>query len=86
MTCGAKHTIFNTLAVTLEPGHEVITPAPYWVFYPDMTLACDGAPVTVATSEDDGFCLTAELLEAASEHEMARAELTNQPDGGSVQR
>lgn len=65
VTCGAKHAIFNTLAVTLEPGHEVIIPAPYWVSYPDMTLACDGTPVVVATSEDDGFCLAPEALEAA---------------------
>jgi aspartate aminotransferase len=65
VTCGAKHAIFNTLAVTLEPGHEVIIPAPYWVSYPDMALACDGTPVIVATSEDDGFCVSAEALEAA---------------------
>ena len=42
VTCGAKHAIFNALSVTLEPGHEVIIPAPYWVSYPDMALACDG--------------------------------------------
>jgi len=65
VTCGAKHAIFNTLAVTLEPGHEVIIPAPYWVSYPDMALACDGTPVIVATAEEDGFCLSPEALEAA---------------------
>jgi aspartate aminotransferase len=65
VTCGAKHAIFNTLAVTLEPGHEVIIPAPYWVSYPDMTLGCDGTPVIVPTREEDGFCLAPEVLEAA---------------------
>jgi aspartate aminotransferase len=65
VTCGAKHAIFNTLAVTLEPGHEVIIPAPYWVSYPDMALACDGTPVVVPTREEDGFCLAPEVLEAA---------------------
>ncbi len=65
VTCGAKHAIFNTLAVTLEPGDEVIIPAPYWVSYPDMTLANDGTPVSVACREEDDFCLTPEVLEAA---------------------
>jgi aspartate aminotransferase len=65
VTCGAKHAIFNTLAVTLEPGDEVIIPAPYWVSYPDMTLANDGTPVAVACREEDDFCLTPEALEAA---------------------
>jgi aspartate aminotransferase len=65
VTCGAKHAIFNTLAVTLEPGDEVIIPAPYWVSYPDMALACDGTPVIVPTTEEDGFCLAPDVLERA---------------------
>ncbi len=65
VTCGAKHAIFNALAVTLEPGDEVIIPAPYWVSYPDMALANDGTPVFVACKEEDDFCLTAEALESA---------------------
>jgi aspartate aminotransferase len=65
VTCGAKHAIFNTLAVTLEPGDEVIIPAPYWVSYPDMALACDGTPVIVPTTEEDAFCLAPAVLEAA---------------------
>jgi aspartate aminotransferase len=65
VTCGAKHAIFNALSVTLEPGNEVIVPAPYWVSYPDMTLACDGTPVVVSCREEDGFRLQAADLEAA---------------------
>jgi aspartate aminotransferase len=65
VTCGAKHALFNALAVTVEAGHEVIVPAPYWVSYPDMVLACDGTPVIVACREEDDFRLTPELLEAA---------------------
>lgn len=65
VTCGAKHAIFNALSVTLEPGDEVIIPAPYWVSYPDMTLACDGTPVVVSCREEDGFRLQAADLEAA---------------------
>lgn len=65
VTVGAKHALFNALSVTVEEGHEVIVPAPYWVSYPDMVLACDGTPVTVACKEDDDFRLTPEALEAA---------------------
>lgn len=65
VTCGAKHAIFNALSVTLEPGHEVIIPAPYWVSYPDMTLACDGTPVIVGCLEEHGFRLQAAALEVA---------------------
>lgn len=62
---GAKQVIYNALAATLGEGDEVIVPAPYWVSYPDMALSCDGTPVIVRCSEDDGFKLTAPALEAA---------------------
>lgn len=65
VTCGAKHALFNALSVTVEEGHEVIVPAPFWVSYPDMVLACDGTPVTVVCREEDDFRLTPEALEAA---------------------
>lgn len=62
---GAKQVIFNALAATLGAGDEVIIPAPYWVSYPDMVMACDGTPVIVACGENAGFKLTGEALEAA---------------------
>jgi aspartate aminotransferase len=65
VTCGAKHAIFNALAVTVEAGDEVLIPAPYWVSYPDMALACDGVPVIVPCNEADGFKLTPSALETA---------------------
>jgi aspartate aminotransferase len=65
VTCGAKHAIFNALAVTLDAGDEVIVPAPYWVSYPDMTLANDGTPVIVPCGEAQGFKLRGPDLEAA---------------------
>ena len=65
VTIGAKHAIYNALSVTLEPGDEVIIPAPYWVSYPDMTLACTGEPVIVQCPESDDFKLTPAALEAA---------------------
>ncbi|SEK10271.1 MULTISPECIES: aspartate transaminase [unclassified Variovorax] len=64
-TSGAKSAIYNAFAITLEPGDEVIIPAPYWVSYPDMVLACEGTPVTVACPESHGFKLTPAQLEAA---------------------
>ena len=64
-TNGAKSAIYSALAATLEPGDEVIIPAPYWVSYPDMVLANDGTPVTVACPERQGFKLTPAQLDSA---------------------
>ncbi|KWR88206.1 aspartate transaminase [Cupriavidus sp. IDO] len=64
-TNGAKSAIYSALAVTLEAGDEVLIPAPYWVSYPDMVLACDGIPVTLSCSESQEFKLTPAQLEAA---------------------
>lgn len=65
VTSGAKSAIFSALAITIEAGDEVIIPAPYWVSYPDMVLACDGSPVTVACPESQGFKLTPQQLQAS---------------------
>jgi aspartate aminotransferase len=65
VTNGAKSAIYNVFAISVEAGDEVIIPAPYWVSYPDMVLACDGTPVTVPCPEANGFKLTAAQLEAA---------------------
>ncbi len=64
-TNGAKSGIYSALAITLEQGDEVIIPAPYWVSYPDMVLANDGTPVTIACPEGHGFKLTPAQLAAA---------------------
>lgn len=60
---GGKQVLFNALFSTLNEGDEVIIPAPYWVSYPDMTLIGDGTPVIVNSSQQNGFKLTADLLE-----------------------
>ena len=65
VTAGAKSAIYSSLATTLEPGDEVIIPAPYWVSYPDMTIACEGTPVAVQCPEQNGFKLLPAQLEAA---------------------
>ncbi|MFH1806893.1 MAG: aspartate transaminase [Pseudomonadota bacterium] len=63
--CGGKQTLYNALFATLNPGDEVIIPAPYWVSYPDMTLMSEGTPVVVECQEENDFKLTAAELEAA---------------------
>ncbi|MFD1344335.1 pyridoxal phosphate-dependent aminotransferase [Litorisediminicola beolgyonensis] len=65
VSTGGKQVLFNTLMATLNPGDEVIVPAPYWVSYPDMVRLCGGEPVIVETRADQGFRLTPEALEAA---------------------
>jgi aspartate aminotransferase len=62
---GGKPVIFNALMATLNPGDEVIIPAPYWVSYPDMVLLAGGEPVPVETSPDNNFKLSPAALEAA---------------------
>ncbi|MEL7092797.1 MAG: pyridoxal phosphate-dependent aminotransferase [Pseudomonadota bacterium] len=62
---GGKQVLYNALMATLNPGDEVIVPAPYWVSYPDMVLMAGGTPVTVACGIKDGFKMTPETLEAA---------------------
>jgi aspartate aminotransferase len=65
VTNGAKSAVYSALAATVEPGDEVIIPAPYWVSYPDMALACDGVPVTIPCGENHGFKLAPAQLDAA---------------------
>lgn len=62
---GAKQIIFLALTATLDPGSEVIIPAPYWVSYPDMVAANDGVPVIVVCPEAQQFKPTADQLMAA---------------------
>ena len=63
--CGAKQLIFEVFAATLNPGDEVVIPAPYWVSYPDIVSLHGGSPVIVTCGQDAGFKLTPSQLEAA---------------------
>ena len=62
---GGKHVLYNALMATLDPGDEVVIPAPYWVSYPDMVLLAEGTPVIAPAAEANGFKLQPEELEAA---------------------
>jgi aspartate aminotransferase len=65
VSTGGKQVLYNALMVTLNPGDEVIIPAPYWVSYPDMVLLAGGEPVIVPTRMEDGFKMKPEALEKA---------------------
>jgi aspartate aminotransferase len=62
---GGKQVIYNGLMATLDPGDEVLIPAPYWVSYPDMVVLGEGTPVIVPARQEDTFKLSPEALEAA---------------------
>ncbi len=62
---GGKQVLFNALMATVNPGDEVIVPAPYWVSYPDIVMLAGGIPVIVETALEHGFKLRPEVLEKA---------------------
>ena len=64
VSCGAKHTLYNVAQALLDPGDEVIIPAPYWVSYPDIVRLADGQPVILETKESDGYAIDPKQLEA----------------------
>ena len=65
VSTGGKQVLYNALVATLNPGDEVIIPAPYWVSYPDMVLLAEGEPVFVDCPQSDNFKLQPAALEAA---------------------
>ncbi len=75
---GAKHSVYLALAVLVDPGDEVILPAPYWVSYYEMIRLVGGVPVVVTAGEDQNFKITAEQLEAAIT-EKTKAVMINNP-------
>ena len=62
---GAKHSLYNLFMAIIDPGDEVIIPAPYWVSYPDMVMLAGGKPVIVETKEADDFAVNADAVRAA---------------------
>jgi len=65
VSSGGKQVLYNALMATMNPGEEVIIPAPYWVSYPDMVLLAGGTPVVVECGIEQNFKMTADQLEAA---------------------
>ena len=65
VSCGGKQSFFNLVQAVVNPGDEVIIPAPYWVSYPDIVILADGKPVIVEAGIEQGFKITPAQLEAA---------------------
>lgn len=65
VTNGGKHAVYAAFATLLDPGDEVLVPAPYWTTYPEAISLCGGVPVPVMAGEEQGFRVTIEQLEAA---------------------
>jgi aspartate/methionine/tyrosine aminotransferase len=65
VTNGGKHAVFTTFAALLDPGDEVLLPAPYWTTYPEAITLADGVPVVIDCPDTAGFKVTIEQLDAA---------------------
>jgi aspartate aminotransferase len=65
VTNGAKQAVYEAFATIVDPGDEVLVPAPYWTTYPEVVALAGGVPVPVPTDESTGFHLTLDALEAA---------------------
>jgi aspartate aminotransferase len=65
VSCGGKQSFFNLALAMINPGDEVIIPAPYWVSYPDIVIIAEGKPVIVQAGIEQGFKMTPAQLEAA---------------------
>lgn len=75
---GAKHSLTNAFMAILNPGDEVIIPAPYWLSYPEIVLLADGVPVIITTSVEDKYKVSLEQLKAALTSKT-RAIIINSP-------
>ena len=82
VTTGGKQALFNALMATINPGDEVIVPAPYWVSYPDMVQLAGGTPVVVEGRLETGFKIDPEDLGGGDHaaHQVADLQLAVQPD------
>lgn len=65
VSLGAKHSIYNAVLATVNPGEEVIIPAPYWVSYPEIVKMAEGVPVYISADESTNFCVTAKQIKDA---------------------
>lgn len=85
VNCGAKHSCYNAILAVVNPGDEVIIPAPYWTSYPEMVRLAGGVPVIVDTKLENGWKITAEEFEDAMSP-MTKMIILNSPGNptGSV--
>ncbi len=78
VSCGGKHGLYNIFQALLDPGDEVLIPAPYWVSYPPMVQLAGGVPVAVPLAEQDNFDLDPDILERCAT-DRTRAIIINNP-------
>ncbi|OQW93996.1 MAG: aspartate aminotransferase [Beggiatoa sp. IS2] len=78
VSCGAKHSFYNLAQALLNPGDEVVIPAPYWVSYPDMVVLAGAEPVIIPASLSQGFKITPKQLKAVLT-EKTRLFIINSP-------
>jgi aspartate aminotransferase len=83
---GGKHSIFNSICALINPGDEVVVPAPYWVSYPDIVKYAGGKPVILETTAADNFVLRAAALERVitSRTRMVIADSPSNPSGAVI--
>jgi len=88
VTNGGKQAIYNALMATIDPGDEVVIPAPYWISYADMAKVAGGVPVTVPCPQNNGFKLRPEDLEAAitPRTKWVMLNFPNNPTGAACSR
>jgi len=88
VSTGAKQCIFNLILALIDPGDEVIIPAPYWVSYPDMVLLADGTPVVVSAGKEQQYKISAAQLAAAitSKTRLVILNSPNNPTGAAYTR
>ncbi len=78
VSSGAKHSLYNLFMALIDPGDEVLIPAPYWVSYPDMVMLAGGRPIILETKAENDFAVTAEQVAAACSPKT-RAIVLNNP-------
>ena len=88
VTNGGKQAIYNALMATIDPGDEVVIPAPYWISYADMAKVSGGVPVPVSCPQNNGFKLRPEDLEAAitPKTKWVMLNFPNNPTGAACSR
>ena len=80
VSSGGKHSLFNIFQSILNPGDQVIIPAPYWVSYPDQVLLAEGEPVIITAKQDQNFKISAQQLDdCLKAHSRVKAVVLNSP-------
>jgi aspartate aminotransferase len=88
ISCGGKHSLYNVFQALVEPGDEVIIPAPFWVSFPEQVKLCQGVPVFAHTLERDGFRVHRRLVEPllTSRTKLILLNTPSNPTGAALTR